>query len=187
MYCSECGNKLIDGAQFCTGCGASQGGKKNEKPTSIPNKSAFNSGLKQISGGVLFCCVLQMLALIISCVFPLIAGINPMGWSNDVFLFRGEIQQINPGALRWLAAIYVIMFIFLCVRCLLNASKPLFSTILQTVMFVILAIVYRLHIANIQWISVVEFRQGFYVTLMVLVAALIVAHFIGRQKQQTSE
>lgn len=32
MYCNSCGSKLPDGAEFCTNCGAKQGGKGTTSP-----------------------------------------------------------------------------------------------------------------------------------------------------------
>jgi tetratricopeptide (TPR) repeat protein len=55
MFCSNCGNKLVDGSKFCSGCGAKVGSVTEEKQTvrsdSVPHAASayFEQGIEYLS------------------------------------------------------------------------------------------------------------------------------------------
>ena len=49
MYCKKCGNKLVEDAQFCAGCGAEQ----DVKPK-VDRKAQRKKALKVIFGPIIF-------------------------------------------------------------------------------------------------------------------------------------
>lgn len=80
LFCAKCGEKLEDGALFCTNCGTSVSGKKNN--TSGTNAQGeyvtrfdpvtgfldFQNGNVMASYGFLFSFILPILGLIFSCI-----------------------------------------------------------------------------------------------------------------------
>ena len=186
MNCSNCGKELngVDD-KFCSQCGTPKDVVQDIEPnetTNIGLIGLFMNGSLKISSSLIFCYVLQILALVISCTLSLFSVISIWGTGGYFSLFNSVRIFGNPEAERLFALIYIAVFIFSLIFGLMSTNKLRIAIIIELVSFLVL--MYALHSSYMSFDGrlVIEFQTGFYATIVMLILAFVVSCFSSRKK-----
>ena len=193
MFCPTCGNNVVPGSKFCTNCGTAA--LHSATPTIQHERSP---GLKWIlpllkdSPRLLFCYGVQLFALLIFSMFPVIGDGNAG---------LGAIVSIGARSnglvfAKFMGFIFVAIYVMVFYRGLINRKKLRQSILIEAALVFIFTVILQGYIRkvgmqyyhSIRWWTPsstedIVFRWGFYSALIILAVSFVATFFINNAKQ----
>ena len=182
-FCTECGSELPDKAGFCPNCGKSMEPEAvQEKPSQSMGDmdTGVTIGSYSLTTGWLLCFGLQVFALVVYCVFPLLGYYTSGSGRFSAQFVSGSKGQIGmfhsdtgSSATTFLAFLFIAFFVFFIIRGLLNRRKVISSILIQLAAVLVYSLMYRSVIAQSSGSYIIKLRWGFIVTIICLIISMI--------------